>query len=134
MDVQVNTVQQSAPGDSAVWGVNRVAKGAVESRPDKSGQAKATGGQPLSNRQAEETTKPVPLEALQAAVAEIEEELAFMQTRISFEIDSKADATVMRVTDRETGEVIRQFPPEEFLKIRTAFRDFIRGIFFDKLV
>lgn len=134
MDVQATTIQQPIPGESNGWGMHRVPKGVVESRLRKSGPVKASTEELLSNKQAEETAKPVSVDELQAAVTEIEAELAFMQTRISFEIDSKADATVMRVVDRETGEVIRQFPPEEFLKIRTAFRDFIRGIFFDKLV
>jgi flagellar protein FlaG len=133
MELRMNVVQQSSSGESAIWGANRIANGVGKSRQDSGGLIGASREEPRSGRLPEETGKPVAFDELQAAVAEIEEELDFVQTRISFQIDTKADETVMRVVDRQTGEVIRQFPPEEFLKIRTAFRDVIRGIFFDKL-
>jgi len=71
-------------------------------------------------------------EDLRAAAAEIEKEFDFMQTRVSFQIDPESEEPVFRVVDRQSGEVIRQLPPEDLLKIRAAFREVVRGLLLDR--
>lgn len=40
---------------------------------------------------------------------------AYFNEKISFEIDDKTKKTVIKVVNSETDEVVRQFPPQEFL-------------------
>ncbi len=53
-------------------------------------------------------------------------------TRFSFKFDEKSKEMVVQIIDKKTDKVIRQIPPEEFLKIRIAFKELIRGILLDK--
>jgi flagellar protein FlaG len=54
------------------------------------------------------------------------------QTRISFKFDEKSKEMVVQIIDKKTDKVIRQIPPEEFLKIKMAFKELIRGTLLDK--
>lgn len=50
-------------------------------------------------------------------------------TKISFKYDERVSRPVIVVRDQETGEVIRQIPPEEMLKLLDKLRN-INGILF----
>ncbi len=65
---------------------------------------------------------------LEAIVEEIQSNLDFMNTKIAFKVDKKSEEMVVEVMDKETGEVLKQIPPEEILKIRAAFKDLVRGM------
>jgi len=41
---------------------------------------------------------------------------------VTFSVDEDADATVIKVTKTETGELIKQFPPEEILAMIARLR------------
>jgi len=50
----------------------------------------------------------------------IREDAAFTQNiarRLQFQVDEEVGVTVIKVYDRETDELIRQFPPEELLNL-----------------
>ncbi len=49
---------------------------------------------------------------------------------VQFEMNEEIKTLVVRVVDRETGEVIRQIPSEELLKTIKALRD-LRGLIVD---
>lgn len=53
-------------------------------------------------------------------------------TRFSFKFDEKSKEMVVQIIDKKTNKVIRQIPPEEFLKIKMAFKNLIRGTLIDK--
>lgn len=53
-------------------------------------------------------------------------------TRFSFKFDEKSKEMVVQIIDRKTDKVIRQIPPEEFLKIKMAFKELVRGTLLDK--
>ncbi|MBT4484851.1 MAG: flagellar protein FlaG [Candidatus Latescibacteria bacterium] len=44
------------------------------------------------------------------------------QRDVTFSVDEDADATVIKVTKTETGELIKQFPPEEILAMIARLR------------
>lgn len=44
--------------------------------------------------------------------------------KVDYEINQETHEVVIRVVDRETGEVIRQIPGEDFLKLTQRIADF----------
>ena len=65
------------------------------------------------------------------AVEQIQERLDEMGTRLTLALHKEPDAVVVEITDRQSGEVIRQFPPEEVLQIRKKLDELV-GMLFDK--
>lgn len=57
---------------------------------------------------------------MQAAVAHLNEALREHNDSLQFEIDDVTGKTIVRVVDKDTNEVIRQFPSEEVLAIARA--------------
>jgi uncharacterized FlaG/YvyC family protein len=60
----------------------------------------------------------------------VDEINAFMESQkrnISFHVDRKADAMVIRVIKEQTGELIRQIPSQEILSIRMKLREMTGG-------
>ena len=54
-------------------------------------------------------------------------------TKITFAVDEATGQTVVRVLDKETGEIIRQLPPEELL-ILVAKMEQLSGLIFNQEV
>jgi flagellar protein FlaG len=46
-----------------------------------------------------------------------------IQRRLSFQVDDVSGKTVVKVYDRETEELIRQFPPEELLTLSQRLKE-----------
>lgn len=55
-----------------------------------------------------------------AALAEINKTLRMASIGVQFDFDKEADKTIVKVVDQESGEVIRQMPTEEALRISKA--------------
>lgn len=64
-------------------------------------------------------------------VAERVEELFFSFTnrQLSFEIDENTGRTIIKIIDRESGEIVRQIPPQEFLDTVAALNKIAGSIF-----
>jgi flagellar protein FlaG len=56
-------------------------------------------------------------DALDRAVEKINTSLLDQSVGVRFEIDSETDQVVVKVVDRNSGELIRQMPSEEVLRI-----------------
>jgi flagellar protein FlaG len=56
-------------------------------------------------------------EALENAVREINASMADQSVGVRFEVDEDTDRLVVKVVDRASGELIRQIPSEEVLRI-----------------
>ena len=54
-------------------------------------------------------------------------------TKVSFDVDEGTGRSVVRVVNKETGEVIRQVPPEELLTLVARMRQ-LSGLIFNKEV
>ncbi len=84
------------------------------------GQAAANGQLPVSS------------DHLHAAAAQLKQVVeAASSRRLSMDIDHDSDQAFMRVTDQQTGEVIKQIPSKEVMELHARLQDFI-GMFIDK--
>ena len=54
-----------------------------------------------------------------------------LRTHVAFSVDHETGDMVIRVIDNETDEVIRQVPPEEFVRIATRLAKMV-GLLFDQ--
>ena len=73
---------------------------------------------------------PVPQSAAETSVAvgELVEALKATSISLRFEIDESTNRVVTKVVDKETGELIRQMPTVEVLRIARAI-DKLQGLF-----
>lgn len=61
-------------------------------------------------------------ELIQAVKAVNASEMLENEGELTFAMDRKTKQTVMRIVDKQTGEVIRQLPPESVLKMAAELR------------
>jgi len=59
------------------------------------------------------------------AVSSLNDAVQNIQRGIEFSVDDESGRSVVRVVDRETGDVIRQLPAEDVLKISRHIQEFI---------
>jgi flagellar protein FlaG len=71
---------------------------------------------------------PASAEQLKSAVSDINRALRQSNQGLEFSIDSDTDRVVIKMTDTQTGEVIRQIPSEETLAISRSIGDFQQGM------
>lgn len=83
--------------------------------PDKAGATRlpAARTQPDSSREASQSTDQA---VLDRAVAAVGEALKSAGTHVKLQLDQDSDQVVVKVL-KESGEVIRQFPPKEVLEL-----------------
>ncbi|MDK2901914.1 MAG: flagellar protein FlaG [Thermosediminibacterales bacterium] len=72
-------------------------------------------------------------EKLRESVNAVNKTLEAIDKKYEFSIHEETDRPVVKVYDRNTGEIIKQIPPEEVLNILTKIRELI-GIFIDERV
>ncbi|MCK5192454.1 MAG: flagellar protein FlaG [Desulfobulbaceae bacterium] len=70
-------------------------------------------------------------EELAAAVEDIQSRLEVVGTRLGFSIHEETEDLVVEITNRESGELIRQIPSDEVLELRARLDELV-GILFDK--
>jgi len=67
-----------------------------------------------------------PQEQLEKVKSQIEEFQNFNQSidrSLQFEVDEELGVTIVRVIDKETDELIRQFPPEELINLSRRLKE-----------
>ena len=74
---------------------------------------------------------PLTAEQLFQLVDELNENIHILNTTVSFFIDENTGNTVIRISDRETDEVLREVPTQEVLKLAAKLAEVI-GIIVDK--
>ena len=78
-----------------------------------------TGGKTLPASGNEAPPEPAKID-LNAAIAQIQSYLSSSQRALQFRMDEASGRSVITVTNPETGEVIRQIPGDEVLKMAAA--------------
>lgn len=68
------------------------------------------------------------VEHLRGAADEINRQLRQSNRNLEFQVDSGTNQVIVRLTDTETGELIRQIPSEDFLAISRAIGEFQQGL------
>jgi flagellar protein FlaG len=66
--------------------------------------------------------------SVQEAVKQLENFVSLARADISFSIDEASGVQVVKIMDRQSKEVIRQFPSEEAIRIAQAL-DQLQGVF-----
>jgi len=77
-------------------------------------------------RQVEAAVAPT-REAVHEAAKRIEEFVQSVGRTLSFSVDSSTGRSILRVVDPQSGEVVRQLPPEEVLRVARAV-EFMQGV------
>ncbi|HNY66990.1 MAG TPA: flagellar protein FlaG [Deltaproteobacteria bacterium] len=60
---------------------------------------------------------------VQRDIEAINDQLESMNRSIRFSIDDSSKDVVVKVVNKDTGEVIKQFPPEQVLKLRERLNE-----------
>ena len=120
--VQASVQQKPAP---------EVAKPtAVEAVPEKVGSAPNLGSDSRSANAVERPSLDSMRAELQESVRGANERLAVYNQKLEIAIDGATGAIVVKVSDSDTGETLRQIPSEEALRI-TRNIDSLTGILVD---
>ena len=70
---------------------------------------------------------------LAEAVERMNDQMRENGRALAFSVDEKVDRTVITVRQRETGEVVRQIPSEQVLKVAHSIED-IKGLLFNQVI
>lgn len=82
-------------------------------------------------RQEQEKAQRLSRSELQAAVEEVQVRMDQMGTNLQFAMDKVAEDIVVKVTDKKSGDLIRQIPSEDVIKLRKQLEE-LSGILFDE--
>ncbi|RYV02646.1 flagellar biosynthesis protein FlaG [Shewanella sp. OPT22] len=75
------------------------------------------------NPRVEEAAKAENIGALESTANELTEMMALSHKSIQFQVNDDSGKTVISVTDTSSGEVIRQIPSEEAIKLAEKFAE-----------
>jgi flagellar protein FlaG len=101
----------------------REGPGAATTKPAAPGLTAVTGKEGADNPQNEETFR----QKLQESVEELNEFVLPYNTSLRFSIEEEMGTVIVKVTDRETREVIKQIPSEEAVELAKAL-DKLKGL------
>ena len=133
-------------GPAAVAQVMRASAGRSPGSATPRQSPAAAQGQTLTRQELHALAEEVQREPLKAvepkpknntqAVAQRDEHLQAAMDKfnrsVNFRIDRETGINVITIRDRATHEVIRQFPPEEFLTLVSRMEE-MRGLFFEEV-
>ena len=68
---------------------------------------------------------------VESAIEQNGRDFAFGGRTIQFSFDKEINRVIVKVTSEESGEVIRQIPPEDYLQFVSRFRELL-GVLFDE--
>lgn len=112
--------------------VEQEARVKAQMRPvEKSAEAARTALDENRLRRAQEKAKSLSRSEVQAAVEEVQVRMDQMGTNLQFAMDKVAEDIVVKVTDKESGELIRQIPSEDVVKLRKKLEE-LTGLLFDE--
>lgn len=77
--------------------------------------------------------KPVPKVELDRLVAQVNDFAKKFNRELQFDVDDELGRTVIRVVDKESGELIRQIPTDDFLAIAKQLKKFSEELMAGKL-
>jgi flagellar protein FlaG len=67
---------------------------------------------------------------MQEVLKEVQDRLDMMGTNLQFAMDKVAEEIVVKVTDKQSGELIRQIPSEDMIKLRKKLEE-LTGLLFE---
>lgn len=76
---------------------------------------------------AEHAASSIKLQQVEQAVKEINDHLQLIRRNLEFSVDKDTQRVVVKVIDAETGEVVRQIPPDAVLELAKFLREKEKG-------
>ncbi|HPE67904.1 MAG TPA: flagellar protein FlaG [Thermotogota bacterium] len=121
MDVRISDAKSQVP----------VAKPVVNPPLHSENRAATANRQDLSRQPYKEIKE----DSLKDLAAEVEGSLdrlkGLVQSELRFEVNKDAEKLVIQIVNRENGEVLKQIPPEEMVRISEHINELL-GVLFDK--
>jgi uncharacterized FlaG/YvyC family protein len=74
---------------------------------------------------------PPPESRMKEIVKELNDAVGALNSRLSFSLDNDTKKIVVKVVDSQTGETVRQIPPEDALKLSQRMSELV-GVLLDK--
>lgn len=90
------------------------------------GESLVSNAQKLSDEQQEQGTQ-----QLKELASELNKQMDLLNTNIAFDFSDEIDRLYLRVLEKNTGKLIREFPSEEARALAGYFRNAV-GLLFDK--
>ena len=116
----MNEVNISKAANFAAIGASST--GASDSQQVKSGKSLPGSEVKVQEEQAKESPK-LSVEELETEVDQVNSFVQSIQRDLEFTVDKELDRTVVKVTDAESGEIIRQIPEDIFLELARRLKD-----------
>ena len=91
-----------------------------------------TAPAPQARAENSAAVQPAEHEAVQQLAAELESALNRNQGDISVSVDQESGMVIVRITDEVTGEIVKQVPAEELLKVDQSMEKIV-GLLIDDL-
>lgn len=127
----VNEISQSV-----LSGLSAQSKGAASStvrvRENSEIQRVAQSAQVASRGEAKKEQRPTTAmdgQTLDNAVEQLNQFAQSVQRKLEFSVDEESGKTVIRVIDKESGEMVRSIPSEEVLDMQQRLRETSEAIF-----
>jgi flagellar protein FlaG len=86
----------------------------------------------VSTPQQQAAPQPVSAEALDNAVAVLNQAMQDSNQALHFSVDTDTKQTVVKMVDTSTGELIRQFPSDATLAISRGIAEFQQGLLLEQ--
>lgn len=130
-NVRTEISREMVPGFAAQQ-VGQEAKAKAQTRPVEGGAdaARSALDEKRLRREEERARKQLSDAEMQAALNEVQERMDMMGTNLQFAMDKVAEEIVVKVTDKQSGELIRQIPSEDVIKLRKKLEE-LTGLLFE---
>ena len=125
---QVKPVGTSGASNKASLGNNELHR--QENGTNKTEDAMSHKTEDAMSHKTEDAMSP---EALAKVAEDIQGKLDQMGSTLGFSINKKYESIVAEISNRDSGEVIRQIPSEDILALREKLQEVV-GLFFDEKV
>ena len=83
-------------------------------------------------REAERERVPSPQEKLTERLGQVVDDIMARSTFLRFQVDETTSDVVVSIVNKESGEIIRQIPPEEIIHLRAQLGE-LRGVVFHQV-
>ncbi|HQN21480.1 MAG TPA: flagellar protein FlaG [Thermotogota bacterium] len=77
--------------------------------------------------QAKQAQQPLE-EIVQDLESSLEKMKGVLRSNLQFEVDKKAEMIVVKIVNKDTGEMIRQIPPDDIVKLIQNLNEFIGAL------
>ena len=129
--MEINEINKLAPGENINTLNQQLQKLHNASKPEKEVETNISKEKPLQDAvENQEQSSP---EELSNAVQEMNSHLKVFNSRLSFSYNEELKSHFLQVKDLQSGEVLKQLPPEEMLESLKRMSDII-GLLVDHSV